>query len=302
MARFTRRAFLEAGAGAAAALFAHNVAASVDPRKRGKACILLWMDGGQSHVDTWDPKPDACKAIRTRAPGVRVCEHLPAMADIADRITIVRGMKATEGDHQRARSVMRGGMSVSLAAGLSLRSSDVSIHIPLGMRVGATPTDRRAFDLSDEPAATRASYGDTTFGRGCLVARRLVEAGSRYVEVTLGDWDAHQDNSARTASLLAILDPAMAALIRDLEERNLLESTLVLSLGEFGRTPRVNPAGGRDHWPYAFSAVLAGCGMHGGTVHGQTDATGAEVVADRMCPASLFAFAARLLRVHSIVA
>jgi uncharacterized protein (DUF1501 family) len=135
-----------------------------------------------------------------------------------------------------------------------------------------------AFDLAGEPDATRRAYGDTDFGRGCLVARRLVERGVKFVEVVLDGWDTHQNNFDRTRSQMAILDPAFAALLGDLAARGRLGKTLVACMGEFGRTPRINASDGRDHWPQAWSAALAGGGIRGGLVRGATDDDGASVV------------------------
>jgi hypothetical protein len=131
-----------------------------------------------------------------------------------------------------------------------------------------------AFDVSQEPLALRRSYGETPFGRACLAARRLIEVGVRCVEVTLSGWDTHANNHALHKEQLAILDPAFAALVRDLRTRGLLERTVVLCTGEFGRTPTINPAGGRDHWPVGFSLALAGGGIRGGRVVGETDPEG----------------------------
>ena len=132
----------------------------------------------------------------------------------------------------------------------------------------------KAFDVSQESSALRQSYGDTPFGRGCLAARRLTEVGVRCVEVTLGGWDTHTNNHATVRDLLKVLDPAYSTLIRDLRERGVLERTVVLVAGEFGRTPNVNPAGGRDHWPTGFSVALAGGGVRGGQAIGETDPEG----------------------------
>lgn len=132
----------------------------------------------------------------------------------------------------------------------------------------------RAFDLADEPAAARAAYGDTQFGRGCLVARRLVEEGVRAVEVTLDGFDTHANNFEGHRHNAAILDPAFASLIRDLKQRDLLDSTIVLCIGEFGRTPSINPLDGRDHWPTGFSCVVGGGGLRSGIVIGGTDPAG----------------------------
>lgn len=129
----------------------------------------------------------------------------------------------------------------------------------------------RAFKIQDESQATRTAYGDTQFGRGCLVARRLVEEGVRSVEVTLNGWDSHARNLESHRSNAAILDPAFAALMHDLRQRDLLQSTVVLCIGEFGRTPQINPLEGRDHWPTGFSCVIGGGGLRSGLVIGQTD-------------------------------
>ncbi|MFO0936169.1 MAG: DUF1501 domain-containing protein [Gemmataceae bacterium] len=129
----------------------------------------------------------------------------------------------------------------------------------------------KAFDVTREPLAVRKRYGDTPFGRGCLAARRLIEVGVRCVEVTLAGWDTHANNHQFCRQQTAILDPAFAALIADLKERNRLDKTLVVCAGEFGRTPAINPAGGRDHWPTGFSVALAGGGIRGGRVIGQTN-------------------------------
>jgi len=128
----------------------------------------------------------------------------------------------------------------------------------------------KAFDVSEAPEATRQMFGDTPFGRGCLAAGRLVEAGVRCVEVTLGNWDSHINNNEIQAGLATTLDSGFAALVGYLKERKLLGSTLILCAGEFGRTPVINPAGGRDHWPHGFSVALAGGGIQGGRVIGET--------------------------------
>jgi hypothetical protein len=132
----------------------------------------------------------------------------------------------------------------------------------------------KAFDVSREPAALRKAYGDTPFGRACLAARRLTEVGVRCVEVTLNGWDSHANNHKIHTDQLAILDPAFSALIRDLRDRAQLEKTLVICMGEFGRTPTINPVGGRDHWPNGFSLALAGGGIRPGHVLGETDPDG----------------------------
>ncbi|MDE2680139.1 MAG: DUF1501 domain-containing protein [Verrucomicrobiota bacterium] len=137
-----------------------------------------------------------------------------------------------------------------------------------------------AFDITQAPAKTRAGFGDTQFGRGCLAAIQLIGAGVRCVEVTLNGWDTHANNHESHVSQNAILDPAFAALIRELRARKLLDQTIVICAGEFGRTPKTNPASGRDHWPTGFSMALAGGGFRAGHVHGATDPTGAKLEAN----------------------
>jgi uncharacterized protein (DUF1501 family) len=140
------------------------------------------------------------------------------------------------------------------------------------------PSSVGAFRLEDEAANLQDHYGRSVFGQGCLLARRLVERGAAFVEVTLNGWDTHANNFVAVKGLSTTLDTAYAALIADLRERGLLESTLVVCMGEFGRTPKINTATGRDHWPHSWSVALAGGGLRGGQAIGKTDAGGTAVV------------------------
>jgi len=149
------------------------------------------------------------------------------------------------------------------------------------------PEARAAFDLAAEPAKLRDAYGRSQPGQRLLLARRLVEAGARYVTVGAGGWDHHQNIERSLARALPPLDQALAALLEDLDARGLLDETLVLVTTEFGRTPKVNPDGGRDHWPGAFSILLAGGGVRRGYVHGRTDATATAVEEDMVRPEDL---------------
>jgi hypothetical protein len=137
-----------------------------------------------------------------------------------------------------------------------------------------TSKDLEAFDLSKEPALSRKLYGDSRFGKSCLLARRLVEHGVRFVELTLGGWDTHNDNHDNVADLTNPLDQSVSALLDDLHYRGLLDETLVVIGTEFGRTPELNRNAGRDHHPTAFTCVLAGGGIKGGQVYGATDERG----------------------------
>lgn len=132
----------------------------------------------------------------------------------------------------------------------------------------------KAFELDAEPAVLRDAYGRNRFGQGCLLARRLVERGVPFVEVALGGWDTHSDNFSAVKSLSQTLDSGWATLVQDLKERGLLESTLIVWMGEFGRTPGINPRNGRDHYPRAWSLVLGGGGIKGGTLVGKTSEDG----------------------------
>ena len=352
------------------------------PTAKAKACILLWMNGGPSHIDTFDPKPGtpsggSFKAIKTRAAGVQIAEHLPRIASVADRIAFVRSMSSREGNHARAQFLLHTGYAPnptvqhpSFGAWASRELGDPSADLPafvsiggpslgpgfLGvqhgpfivMKAGDMPQNltlspgvddarferrraaldameqrfagetgdakvegRRAvyakaerlmksprakvFDLSTEPDAAKKAYGDTDFGRGCLLARRLVETGTRFVEVVLDGWDTHKDNFGRVKKLSTTLDDAMGGLLADLAERKLLASTLVVCMGDFGRSPKINGNDGRDHHPQAWSALLAGGGVRGGIAHGATDAAGEKVLGTPTSVPDLLATIASLL-------
>ena len=128
----------------------------------------------------------------------------------------------------------------------------------------------------------REAYGDDAFGQGCLLARRLVENNVRFVEVSLGGWDTHQGNFVRVPERCDILDRGLATLLEDLHRRGLLDETLVVVATEFGRTPDINQNVGRDHYPKAFSCMLAGGGVKGGTIYGKTDKEGREVAENKV--------------------
>jgi uncharacterized protein (DUF1501 family) len=335
---------------------------SDDGKPRHKSCILLFMHGGPSHVDTFDPKPDnktsEFKPISTAVNSIQLCEHLPNIAKVMKDVALLRGMSTTEGSHGRARYYMHTGYregvggvihpSIGAVASAKLGKLDdplpnfVSIgvqsfgsgylgpfHAPLEVgdpakgienlkpidtlnafdkraglldelekgfvdrvQVSAAQAHQatyqraaqlmhsakaKAFDISQEPSSLRDSYGRSRFGDACLLARRLVENGVSFVEVQLGGWDTHRDNGQRVKSLCGQLDPAMAGLITDLKDKGLFDSTLVVWMGDFGRTPTVGKQGGRDHYPRAWSAALAGAGIKTGLTVGRTDKQGGTV-------------------------
>jgi len=366
-------------------------AAAAPTNRQGKSCILLWMDGGPSHVDTFDPKPEASSDVRgeltaidTNVAGVRICEKLPKMATQLHHAAVLRGMSTDEADHERARIYLHtgykpgfGGVNYPpLGSIVSSQLGDAHATLPNFVVTGTPLTkhdflttagylgpehqafvhadpdqmvahlqpspavgdfaaraetlnrleqmslvdyapaaaahrttfvravqlmqsDRcRAFDLSQESAATCEAYGDSRFGRSCLLARRLVEVGVRFVEVYLQNWDTHEKRVADAAlEMMPVMDQGMAALISDLSTRGMLDDTLVVWMGEFGRTPRINRNGGRDHYSQAWSTLLAGGGIRGGQVIGRTDSSGARVV-DR--PISVVEFQASLCKILGI--
>jgi hypothetical protein len=162
----------------------------------------------------------------------------------------------------------------------------------------------KAFDLQDEPKKLRDRYGRNLFGQGCLLARRLVERGVPFVEVTLSNvsqsqigWDTHQQNFEEVKKLSQVLDPAWATLLEDLDQRGLLDTTLIVWMGEFGRTPQINPQQGRDHFPNAWSTVLCGGGIKGGTVYGKTSADGMTVKDNLVTTPNFLATVARAVGV-----
>jgi uncharacterized protein (DUF1501 family) len=354
----SRRSFLRGVTAGAAGLgvlgWSDAVALRADElRREGRACILLYMRGGPSQFETFDPKPGAAtggptQAIQTAVTGVRIAEGWPNVARALGDIALVRSMTNREGEHQRATYQMHtgyvplGGLRYpsfgSIAAReIGPRQFDLPHFVSVGPRfntigsgflgmayspfvvgnpnqmpanaerAAGVSNDRfgrrldlmrdleqdfadsggqarvrehgalyssaaqmvrsprlRAFDISQETDAVRDRYGRNPFGSGCLLARRLVEAGVTFIEVDSNGWDTHQDNFDRTRTLSGNVDRGFAALVTDLRERHLLDRTLVIWMGEFGRTPRINANNGRDHFPRAFSLALAGGGIRGG--------------------------------------
>jgi len=287
----SRREFLHAGAAAGLALAGgmHIGAAllgAADLRPRAN-CIFIANTGGMSQLDLWDPKPGAPAEIRgafspihTNVPGLFISELLPHTARIADKLAIVRGMTHEETEHIPASRLMM--------AGCELLMSEYR-HRDLELCGSAT------FDISREPDSARQAYGDSDLGRQCLKACRMVEAGRPLVTIRNGHWDTHSQNAWCLKELLApSLDQALSALVVDLGQRGLLDSTLVVVATEFGRSPRINSRAGRDHWPAAFSIVMAGGGIDGGRAVGATDAHGRRVIDRPIIPADLtFQFDAR---------
>jgi Protein of unknown function (DUF1501) len=190
----------------------------------------------------------------------------------------------------------------------SAKARGIDAHYARALTMLSSPGVRKAFDLSSEPAAVRDRYGRTTYGQGCLLARRLVEAGARFINVYFsqsiggcqGGWDTHGFNNKPMYPilrnyLLPITDHTLPTLLEDLDARGLLDTTLVVWVGEFGRSPRINKLAGRDHWPQCYTALLAGGGVKRGHVHGSSDKVGAYPAADPVRPEDLSATMFHLL-------
>jgi hypothetical protein len=209
------------------------------------------------------------------APDFRVAA-LAAAGDLGQRAALLRRLDAV-GDHSGLSSAAR-----------------FDVYQERALRLLASPQVRQMFDFSKEPQRVRERYGRHRLGQSLLLARRLVEGGVNFVAAFDGqtngqdaNWDSHERLFARHRQLIPLSDQAFSALIEDLDARGLLETTLVVALGEFGRTPKVNKSGGRDHWPDCYSVLLAGGGVTGGAVLGASDRIGAYPAADPVTPADL---------------
>jgi hypothetical protein len=342
---------------------------------KAQSCILLWLEGGPSQIDTWDPKPSsAFKPISTNVAGIQVSELLPQVAKRMDKLAIVRSMHTKGNDHPQGTHYAITGHEVnpvmdfpSLGAIISKETSqrngipphvlvpqwesgrqyeeyfragflgpdydpmtlpdpskknfqvtDLSLPKSLSERSvenrksflsvvdrhyraayeGAehanvdgfsaqawkmllNPAVQNAFDLSKEPEKLRDRYGRDAVGQSALYARRLVEAGARFVTAAgyhSMSWDTHTYNDkGHKDRLCPTLDRTLSALLDDLSDRGLLETTIVLAMGEFGRTPFVNPELGRDHWPTCWSLAIGGGGIKTGQIVGASDEQGAQV-------------------------
>ena len=327
--------------------------------KPQRACILLWMSGGPSQIDLFDPKPGDANgalfpAIGTAVKDLQISQNLPRLAKLTNHLAIIRSLTHREGDHARGSYLMRTGyaqddktdypalgcvLAKELGGGVTDLPRYVSLaplwdagapgnspgilgrqYAPLSVggrgAFGGKPKDgdvlalppadafealakgkgeamrkavAKAYDLTEEKADVRDAYGRGTFGQGCLLARRLVERGVPVVEVTLPGWDMHANIPKMMPKTSGELDAAFAALLKDLHERKRLDTTLIVWMGEFGRTPRINNGEGRDHWPFTFSVVLAGCGIKGGQAIGKTSADGTKIDERPVSPAELYA-------------
>lgn len=379
------------GGGLANSLRVRAKAAASDSgglRARAKSCILVWLDGGPTHYETFDPKPLAPAEIRgefaaisTKLPGVQFSKHLQRLAGIADKYAVIRSIRHNQGNHGAGNHYMMTGAPPRIPVGCgafvsfhpslgsvtayergnddglpayfsmprmsrsggpnflgakyapfvvsdnpnsaNFRVRDVALPESLsearfqsrreirrfvdrmvriedeaagdpvpsldeyyrqGFDLVTSTEAQKAFDIHSEPDEVRDKYGRNSFGQRALLARRLVEAGVPFITLYEGGWDHHRDIFKSLNRRLPSFDVTVAALIEDLEERGLLESTLVVVLGEFGRTPKINSRGGRDHWSNAMSVLMAGGGTPGGVIVGATDKRGYSAVERVLSP------------------
>lgn len=356
-------------------------------KAKAQACILLWLEGGPSQMDTWDPKPSsAFKAISTNVPGIQISELLPKLSKRMDKLALIRSMHTKGNDHpqgthyaitghepnpamhfpslgaiiakeagprsavpphvlvpqwERSRQYeeyFRAGFlgpdydpmaipdpshkdfqvaDLALPKGVSEKvvhsrqellkivdrryrslyegaeHANMDGFTAQAMKMLLNPAVRDAFDLGKEPDKVRDRYGRDTVGQSALLARRLVEAGTRFVTAAgfhSNSWDTHAKNDeGHRDRLCPPLDRTLSVLLDDLDERGLLDSTIVLAMGEFGRTPFVNPDLGRDHWPTCWSLALGGGGIKGGQAIGSSDENGAYVTSRATSMGDIFA-------------
>lgn len=307
-----------------------------------RSCIFLFLVGGPSQLDTWDPKPDApshvrgdTRSLRTNVSGIRISENFPRMARRADKYALIRGCHHTAlAVHDTGCQLMQTGRLFEngvehphigcVAAKAFATTPHFLLGGPIGNTGGNMPHGQTAGPLGPEyepvalsaarsgvayePGNVRARYGATPFGENCLAARRLVERGARFVTVNMfhtvfdtPTWDIHGTapfTSIKTHREIVcpMFDQAYSALVEDLSARGLLESTMVVATGEFGRSPRINAAGGRDHWPQCWTLCIAGGGVCGGQVIGSSDAIAAEPKERPVSPPEVIATIAHGLR------
>lgn len=333
----SRRVFLSTGIaalGLPALVNAEAKNSASQSAPRAKSVILVFLGGGLSHLDGFDPKPDAPEAIRgqygtiaTAVPGLRLGEKLPLLARSMDRFALVRSTSHTSDHHETASnwvlSGRRGSAFGDFPAIGAVVAHDTGFGGPLPAHVATprnpaftwelgksaflgarcesfkagdahsspelAPEARRAFDIGRECSNVRDRYGRTAVGESMLLARRLVEAGTRFVTVNYAGWDHHANIFEHLDKKLPEFDRSLSALLEDLSERGTLRETLVVAMSEFGRMPTLNRDGGRDHWAAAGSLLVAGAGVNGGQVIGGTDRHGAFPVDRPVTPGDIAA-------------
>lgn len=204
----------------------------------------------------------------------------------------------TDVDRYRRRLALLGNLEQDFAASATQEVRDHQQQYDRASRMVLSP-GMKAFDLSQEADSMRDAYGKSQFGASCLLARRLIEAGVTFIEIDVNGWDTHNDNFDRTALLADQIDKPFAQLLADLKQRGMLDSTVIMWMGEFGRTPQINANAGRDHYPKAFNAVVAGGGIRGGQVIGETDAGGVEIVSNPVGIHDLYQTVCKTLKINA---
>lgn len=342
---------------------------SNSPTGKAKRCVVLWMEGGPSQLDTFDPKPGKStggpvSAITTSVPGIEISEYLPQVAKQMHNLSIVRNLTSDEGEHVRAThylhtgfkfvpsfprpsmgsvvsaqmpdmdipkyvslgspgfgpaymgpenapfSVQNLGEANQLIQRIRRRSTQLSLLSKLDQGFSGDVKDERviqrraniekigrmaqtgfgeALDVQKFTAQDRQRYGNSEFGRRCLVAKRLLDLGVNFVEVQMGGWDTHQQNFRNVQRLTGAIDPPFAALVEDLKNSGMYEDTVLIWMGEFGRTPNINARNGRDHFPRCTPVVIGGGPVNTGITVGATNELGTRIEGDQYRVADLFA-------------
>lgn len=368
----TRRQFLGGSLGglfAFAARHGRDSLFAADTLKSTRRCLVLWMGGGPSQIDTFDPKPGMAtggqvQGIATSVPGLSIAAGLPQIAKRFESLSVIRGLTSPEGDHDRGSHLLHTGYPFvpafpRPALGSIISHENPPTDYPLFVSIGAKgfgpaylgpdhapfvvedpgravqlmtglrkqrPFIRRvqefngrferehvdgalerrsasvqriermlttpfvkALDPVSAPEKDRVRYGDSQFGQRCLLARRLIESGVRFVEVHHDGWDTHDDNFNQVSRLCSEIDGPWATLIDDLQASGLWSDTVVVWMGEFGRTPQINGNNGRDHFPQITPVVLGGGGIRGGQLVGRTDKHGLTIEDGKVTVPDLFA-------------
>jgi hypothetical protein len=233
-----------------------------------------------------------------------VIEADPASPEFSVRDIVLPEGVTTERSIRRQEALRRVSAIEKQAERASKQGQSLDVFQQKAYSLMTSAAAKSAFDIRREDERVREEYGITSLGQCCLMARRLVEAGCRFISIENGHWDTHRKNAESLRDLLVpALDQALAALLTDLDRRGQLDKTLVVLTTEFGRTPRINQMAGRDHWPGAFSTIMAGAGIKPGQVVGATDKTAASVTERPIRPADMAATILSLLGIdpHTIL-
>lgn len=301
-----RRRLLQLGAGSLAAISWTGLP-QLQAASKEFRCIFLHLVGGPSHLDTWDPKPEApseyrgpFKALKSNVPGIVLTELFPHMARMADQFALVRSVYHEEAPiHETGQQLIQTGdcNASHKSSAIAHRPSELlipgfientGVQLSHGQEQLSTCKADAFHALDRETSKMREAYGQHEFGQSCLLARQAIERGQQFVTVNMFrtvydslSWDCHADGGSLNTNLMdyrnrlaPMFDATYTSLLNDLKSRGLLDTTLVVAAGEFGRSPKINLRGGRDHWTAAWTVLFAGGGVQGGQVIGSTDRLG----------------------------